>query len=145
MSVHAAVKLSIDEGLDLVEVAPNAKPPVCKIMDYGKFKYEQSKRAKEAKKNQTHIVVKEVKLRPKTEEHDFQHKLRRVKQFLEDGNKVKVTVQFRGREITHTQLGFDLLTKVVDQVKEEAVIEQNPKMEGKQIVLILGPGKTIQK
>jgi len=120
-----------------------AKPPVCKIMDYGKFKYEEKKRANEAKKKQVVVHLKEVKLRPKTEEHDYEFKVRNVKRFLEEGNKARVTIMFRGREITHKELGQAILDEVVKDVKEIGVIEQPPRMEGRQMFMILAPNAKV--
>jgi len=123
-----------------------AKPPVCKIMDYGKFKYEEKKRASEAKKKQVVVHLKEVKLRPKTEEHDYEFKVRNVKRFLEEGNKARVTIMFRGREITHKNLGQAILDDVVKDVKEVGVVEQMPRMEGRQMFMILAPSpKVLQR
>ncbi len=139
MPIHEALKLAEDAGLDLVEVSPNAKPPVCRLMDYGKYKYQMSKKAHEAKKKQAVIHVKEVKYRVRTEEHDFQFKLRNVKRFLSQGNKVKVTVFFRGREITHPELGKGMLERIVAETQEIAVVEQAPKMEGRNMTMLLGP------
>ena len=126
-------------GLDLVEVAPSAKPPVCRIMDYGKFKYEQSKREREARKNQKIINVKEVKLRVGIEEHDFQVKVRNATRFLKDGDKVKVTIMFRGREISHSELGRTLCLKLVQQVNEMANLEKYPTIEGRNMIMVLSP------
>jgi translation initiation factor IF-3 len=126
-------------GLDLVEVNPMAKPPVCKIMDYGKFKYDEKKRASEAKKKQVVVKLKEVKLRPKTEDHDYEFKVRNVRHFLEEGNKAKVTIMFRGREITHREIGHGLLNDVLQDVKDVGVVEQAPRMEGRQMFMILAP------
>lgn len=120
-----------------------AKPPVCKIMDYGRFKYEEKKKANEAKKKQVVVKVKEIKLRPKTEEHDYETKVRHVKEFLEEGNKAKITIMFRGREITHRELGQAVLDDVVNDLKEVAVVEQTPRMEGKQMFMILGPNSKV--
>jgi len=120
-----------------------AKPPVCKIMDYGKFKYEEKKKASEAKKKQVVVHLKEVKLRPKTEEHDYEFKVRNVKRFLEEGNKARVTIMFRGREITHKELGQALLDDVVKDVKDVGVIEQPPRMEGRQMFMILAPNPKV--
>jgi len=120
-----------------------AKPPVCKIMDYGKFKYEEKKKANEAKKKQVVVKLKEVKLRPKTEDHDYDFKVRNVKGFLEEGNKAKVTIMFRGREITHRELGQRLLEDVVKDVKEIGVVEQAPRMEGRQMYMILAPNPKV--
>jgi translation initiation factor IF-3 len=126
-------------GLDLVEISPNANPPVCKIMDYGKFKYEQQKRESEARKKQKTIEVKEVKFRPGTDTHDYDVKMRNVFKFLENGDKVKVTLRFRGREMAHQQLGRELLERVADDVKEIGKVENMPKMEGRQMVMMIGP------
>ena len=120
-----------------------AKPPVCKIMDYGKFKYEEKKKASEAKKKQVVVHLKEVKLRPKTEDHDYEFKVRNVKRFLEEGNKARVTIMFRGREITHKELGQGLLDDVVKDVKDVGVIEQQPRMEGRQMFMILAPNPKV--
>ena len=125
--------------LDLVEVAPQAKPPVCRIMDYGKYRYEQSKKAREAKKKQTVIQLKEIKLRPKTDEHDFQFKARHVERFLRSGNKAKVTMMFRGREMVHTELGKRLLVRLADALKEIGQVEQPPKLEGRNMTMVLAP------
>lgn len=126
-------------GLDLVEVSPNAQPPVCKLIDYGKFKYEQKKKQKEAKKKQVVVDLKEVKLRPQTEEHDFEFKIRHMKRFLSENDKVKVIVVFKGREIVHSDLGRDALNRVLVEMKELAVVEQPPRMEGRQLTMILAP------
>lgn len=139
MSPKEAMKIALSKGLDLVEIAPNAKPPVCKIMDIGRFKYEQSKREKEARKKQRVINVKEVKLRPNIETHDFQVKTRNAIRFLEDGDKVKVTIMFRGREVSHPELGRELLEKVVEMVSDYAVVEKHPKLEGKNMTMFLSP------
>ncbi len=120
-----------------------AKPPVCKIMDYGKFKYEEKKKASEAKKKQVVVHLKEVKLRPKTEEHDYDFKIRNVKRFLEEGNKARITIMFRGREITHKELGQALLDDVVKDTKEIGVVEQTPRMEGRQMFMILAPNAKV--
>jgi translation initiation factor IF-3 len=134
-----ALDLAAEEELDLVEVAPNANPPVCKIMDYGKFKYQQSKRSQEAKKKQTVIQVKEVKVRPKTDEHDLQVKIRHIRRFLGQKDKAKVTIVFRGREIAYTDQGMKILERIEEELREEAIIEQHPKMEGRNMVMILAP------
>jgi len=126
-------------GLDLVEIAPTATPPVCRIMDYGKYKYQLSKKAKEAKKKQTVISLKEMKLRGKTEEHDFQFKLRNIKKFLEEGDKVKITIIFKGREITHTDLGMGMLKRVAEELKDVATIEAQPKLEGRSMSMVVAP------
>jgi translation initiation factor IF-3 len=127
--------------LDLVEVSPTAVPPVCRIMDYGKFKYQQSKKLQEAKKKQIQVQVKEVKLRPKTDEHDLLFKIKHVRRFLEEGNKAKITVVFRGREITHMNLGQHALDRFVEDLKDIAIIEVRPKMEGRNMFIIVAPKK----
>ncbi len=128
-----------DFGLDLVEVQPNAEPPVCKILDYGKFKYEAQKRANEARKKQKTIEVKEIKFRPNIDEHDYQVKMRNVNKFLSSGDKVKVTLRFRGREMAHQELGANVLSRVRDETDEIAKVEAMPKMEGRQMVMVLAP------
>ena len=128
-----------EEKLDLVEVAPKASPPVCKIMDYGKYKYMQAKKLQEAKKKQTTIQVKEVKIRPKTEEHDYQFKLRHIKRFLNEKNKAKVTIMFRGREIAHSELGLKVLERIIADTEEEGIVEQTPRLEGRNMSMILAP------
>lgn len=143
LPTEVALSKAQELGLNLVEVNPQAKPPVCKIMDYGRFKYEEKKKANEAKKKQVIVKVKEVKLRPKTEEHDYETKVRHVKEFLEEGNKAKITIMFRGREITHRELGQQILDDVVADVKELAIIEQPPRLEGKQMFMILGPNPKV--
>jgi translation initiation factor IF-3 len=143
MPLEAALERSRSEGLDLVEISPMATPPVCKIMDYGKFKYEEKKKASEAKKKQVVVHLKEVKLRPKTEEHDYEFKVRNIKRFLEEGNKAKVTIVFRGREITHKELGSAILDDVNKDLKEVAVVEQMPRMEGRQMFMILSPNPKV--
>ena len=137
--IRKALELAALEHLDLVEVAPNADPPVCKIMDYGKFKYQQNKRSQEAKKKQTVIQVKEVNIRPKTDEHDLQVKIRHIKRFLSQKDKAKVTILFRGREIAYSDQGFKVLERIKEELKEEVVIEQQPKMEGRNLVMIMAP------
>lgn len=136
-----AMQLAEDAGLDLVEISPNASPPVCKIMDFGKFKYEQQKRESEARKKQKIIEVKEVKFRPNTDIHDYDVKMRNVVRFLENGDKVKVTLRFRGREMAHQDLGRNLLERVAEDVKEIGKVENMPKMEGRQMVMIIGPAR----
>ena len=143
LSIEQALERAQSEGMDLVEVNPMAKPPVCKIMDYGKFKYEEKKKASEAKKKQIVVHLKEVKLRPKTEEHDYEFKVRNIKRFLEEGNKARVTIVFRGREITHKELGSAILDDVNKDLKEVAVIEQHPRMEGRQMFMILSPNPKV--
>ena len=134
-----ALARAAEEKLDLVEVAPKSTPPVCKIMDYGKFKYLQSKKLQEAKKKQVTIQVKEVKIRPKTEEHDYQFKLRHIKRFLNEKNKAKVTIMFRGREIAHSELGLKVLKRIIAETEEVGVVEQSPKLEGRNMTMILAP------
>ncbi|TDA68255.1 MAG: translation initiation factor IF-3 [Clostridia bacterium] len=139
MSPREALKIAQEQGLDLVEVASTAKPPVCRFMDYGRYRYEQSKREKEARKRQKVINIKEVKLRLRIEEHDFQVKVRNALRFLQDGDKVKVTIMFRGRELSHADLGHKLCNKLTQEVKEIAVVEKPPSIEGRNMVMILGP------
>ncbi len=139
MTPSRALDLAEQVGLDLVEISPNATPPVCKIMDFGKFKYEQQKRESEARKKQKTIEVKEVKFRPGTDTHDYDVKMRNVLKFLENGDKVKVTLRFRGREMAHQNLGRELLERVADDVKEIGKVENMPKMEGRQMVMMIGP------
>nr|WP_240804402.1 translation initiation factor IF-3 [Qingshengfaniella alkalisoli] len=134
-----ALELAQRVGLDLVEISPNANPPVCKIMDFGKYKYEQQKRESEARKKQKTIEVKEVKFRPNTDTHDYDVKMRNVVKFLENGDKVKVTLRFRGREMAHQNLGRELLERVAEDVKELGKVENMPKMEGRQMVMMIGP------
>lgn len=134
-----ALRIAEEEGYDLVEVAPQANPPVCKIMDYGKFKYQLSKKSQEARKKQTVIQVKEIKLRPKTDVHDFQTKLRHIRRFLAQKNKAKVTVLFRGREIVYKDQGYQILDRIRQELEEEAVVEQAPREEGRNLVMVLAP------
>ena len=137
--LEEALTRAAEAKLDLVEVAPKASPPVCKIMDYGKYKYLQAKKLQEAKKKQTTIQVKEVKIRPKTEEHDYQFKLRHIKRFLSEKNKAKVTIMFRGREIAHSELGLKVLERIIVDIEEEGIVEQAPKLEGRNMIMILAP------
>lgn len=141
LSLDDALRIADERGLDLVEVSPNAEPPVCRIMDYGKYKYQASKRAAEAKKKTAKVELKEVKMRPKTEEHDYNFKLKNARRFLEDGNKVKVTIMFRGREVTHPEFGRRLLEKVVVDVQDIATVEATPKMAGRFMSMVIGPIK----
>ena len=134
-----AMALAEEAGLDLVEISPNAAPPVCKIMDFGKFKYDQQKREAEAKKKQKTIEVKEVKFRPNTDVHDYDVKMRNVFRFLEAGDKVKVTLRFRGREMAHQNLGRDLLNRVAEDTKTIGKVENMPKVEGRQMTMMIGP------
>lgn len=139
MSGRDAYQLAQEKHMDLVEIAPTAKPPVCKIMDYGKFRYEQQKREKEARKKQKTFDIKEVKLRPGIEDHDFNVKLKNAIRFLEDGDKVKATIMFRGRELSHPELSEVLLNKMAQQLKDIAVVERVPKLEGKNMIMIVAP------
>jgi len=139
MPTQQALDLSRQRELDLVEVAPDASPPVCRIMDFGKYKYTQSRRQKEARKKQTTIQVKEVKMGPKTEKHDFDFKVKHVRRFLEEGHKAKVTVRFKGREMAHTELGWKMLQKMVEAVNDLANVENNPRMEGRMLHIMLSP------
>ena len=136
-----AMDLAFDAGLDLVEISPNATPPVCKIMDFGKFKYEQQKRESEAKKKQKVIEVKEIKFRPNTDTHDYDVKMRSIMKFLDEGDRVKITLRFRGREMAHQELGRELLQRVATDVEEVAKVENMPKMEGRQMVMMIAPAK----
>ena len=139
LSLDAALRIASEKGLDLVEVAPQANPPVCRLMDYGRFKFETIKREKDQRRKQNVIKLKEMKLRPKVAEHDFQTKFRGVKQFLEQGEKVKVTIMFRGREMVHQEIGRRLLDRVADAAKEIAVVERQPLLEGRNLFMILAP------
>jgi translation initiation factor IF-3 len=135
---HAMV-MAEEAGLDLVEISPNANPPVCKIMDFGKFKYETQKKEAEARKKQKIIEIKEVKFRPNTDTHDYEVKMRNVYKFLENGDKVKITMRFRGREMAHQELGRELLLRVADDTKEMGKVENMPKIEGRQMIMLIGP------
>ena len=139
MATRDALRMAEEQHLDLVEVAPKAKPPVCRIMDFGTYRYEQQKREKEAKKKQKIVTIKEVKLRPNIEQHDFNVKLKNALRFLEEGNKVKVTIMFRGRELSHPELGREVLDRVSEQLKELVSIERDAKLEGKNMTMILAP------
>ncbi|MDG1239342.1 translation initiation factor IF-3 [Planktomarina sp.] len=134
-----ALIMAEDAGLDLVEISPNANPPVCKIMDFGKFKYESQKKEAEARKKQKIIEIKEVKFRPNTDKHDYEVKMRNVFKFLENGDKVKITLRFKGREMAHQELGRDLLLRVAEDTKEIGRVENMPKMEGRQMIMLVGP------
>jgi translation initiation factor IF-3 len=136
---YKAIAVANDFGLDLVEISPNASPPVCKIMDYGRFKYERTKKKQEAKKKQTTFQLKEIKVRPKTGEHDLKTKINHISKFITRKDKVKVTVMFRGREITLTDLGKELLEKIIQETEEFALVEQPPKFEGRTMVMVLAP------
>jgi len=141
LSLFDALAVAESRGLDLVEVSPTAVPPVCRIMDYGKYKYQLSKRAAEAKKKVAKVELKEVKMRPKTEDHDFQFKVKNARRFLEEGNKVKVTVMFRGREVTHPEFGTKLLERTIEDVKDIGIVESKPVMFGRFMTMVLGPVK----
>jgi len=141
MGLQAALDLADEQGLDLVEIAPNGEPPVCRVMDYGKFKFEQAKKAQIAKKKQKNVQVKEVKFRPGTEVADFEVKLRNVRRFLEEGDKVKLTLRFRGREMAHKELGAAMLKRVETELADEMTVEQYPRMEGRQMVMMISPKK----
>lgn len=139
LPLRDALQHAVEKGMDLVEISPNAKPPVCRIMNYGKYRFEQSKRAKEQKKNQKTMQIKEVKFRPNIEDHDFETKIRNAEKFLQDGDKVKATVMFRGREITHQENGRILCQRMTERLAEVASVEKAPKVEGKNMVIIFSP------
>ena len=139
LTIDNALQKAEEFGLDLVELQPNAEPPVVKILDYGKYKYQAQKRASEARKKQKVIDVKEIKLRPNIDSHDYEVKMRSVRKFLESGDKVKITLRFRGREMAHVELGSQLLERVREDIEEEAKIESLPKMEGRQMIMVLAP------
>jgi translation initiation factor IF-3 len=139
VSRNEALAMASDVGLDLVEVAPTADPPVCKILDFGKYKYEEQKKKNEARKKQKIIEVKEIKLRPSIDDHDYDVKVRSMVKFIEEGDKVKVTMRFRGRELAHQELGMDVLVRVKDALDEIAKIEQMPRMEGRQMTMVMAP------
>ena len=141
MNIGKGLELAVEEGLDLVEISPNTDPPVCKILDYGKYKYEAQKRKNEAKKKQKSIDVNEIKLRPNIDQHDYQVKLRKIFEFLDSGDKVKVTMRYRGREMAHQQIGIDVLGRVKTDTEEKSKIELEPKLEGRQMIMVLAPGK----
>ena len=139
VSVRQALEVAADSGLDLVEVSPNADPPVCKILDYGKFKYEEQKRKAEARKKQKIIEVKEIKMRPNIDSHDYEVKMKKVRQFIGNGDKVKMTMRFRGREMAHQDLGMNVLVKAREEMDEVAKVELEPRMEGRQMTMVLAP------
>jgi translation initiation factor IF-3 len=143
MLTRDAIAKAEADGLDLVEVSPNAEPPVCKIMDYGKYLYAKDKAAHAAKRKQKQIQVKEVKFRPATEEGDYQTKLRNITRFLEEGDKVKVTIRFRGREMAHSELGMEIMNRLKTELDALALVEQHPKMEGRQSVMVIAPRKRV--
>ena len=134
-----ALSVATEEGLDLVEVDPNSKPPVCRIMDYGKFRYKQSKKIHEAKKSQTTFQVKEVKIRPNTEDHDIEYKVGHIKRFLGSGNKAKVCIVFKGREIAYREMGVNILNRIAEEVKDMGIVEQQPKLEGRNMAIVIAP------
>ena len=141
MSITEALAEAVKAGVDLVEVAPNSSPPVCRIMDYGKYRYQQSKKLQTAKKSQTTVQVKEIRIRPKTEKHDRQVKLRHIKRFLEQNNKVKITMMFRGREIIYTDLGRKVMEEIKNELEDLCIIDQHPKLEGRNMIMIVSPKK----
>ncbi len=142
MDLKKAREISETEGLDLVEVSPDAKPPVCKVLDFGKYRFEQSKRIKESKKKQKIVLTKEIRLRPKIEEHDFNTKSRQTIEFLQKGYKVKLTIRFRGRELSHTDIGRNVLNKLIEKIDEFGAVDFNPKFEGRTIVTVVSPKKS---
>ncbi len=139
VSIADALQLAQDIDLDLVEISPNTNPPVCKVLDYGKYKFDLEKKIKESKKKQKHVRLKEIRMQPKIDKHDLQFKTRHIKEFLEYGNKVKVTIRFRGRELAHTELGKDVLLKVLDLLEQEYILDKAPKMEGRFMSMFLSP------
>ncbi len=141
LTTEQAMALAEEQGLDLVEVSPQADPPVCRVMDYGKYKYQQAKRASEAKKKQVRVEIKEVKMRPKTDDHDFQFKIKHARRFLEEGNKVKLTIMFRGRENAHPDQGLKQLTKAVEALKDIGQVESKPNKMGRFMMMMIGPIK----
>ena len=141
VSINEALQLAYDASMDLVEISPNADPPVCKVMDYGKYQFELNKKLQAAKKKQKQIQIKEIKFRPGTEEGDYQVKMRSLIKFLSEGDKTKITVRFKGRELTHRELGMDLLKRIETDLEEHATVEQFPKLEGRQMVMVMAPKK----
>ena len=139
ISTNKAISMAKEEGLDLIEIAPNAKPPVCKIIDMGKYKYDAQKKANKAKKKQKIVLLKEIKLRPVTEAHDYNFKLKNAQKFLSKGDKVKFTIRFKGRELQHSNLGHDLMSKIKEDVKLVGKVEMNPKFDGKQMIMVIQP------
>ena len=139
INTNKAISMAKEEGLDLIEIAPNAKPPVCKIIDMGKYKYDAQKKANKAKKKQKKIELKEIKLRPVTETHDYNFKLKNAQKFLSKGDKVKFTIRFKGRELQHSNLGHDLMNKIQEDIKLVGKVEMNPKFEGKQMIMVIQP------
>jgi translation initiation factor IF-3 len=145
VETRAALQMARDRGLDLMEISPNASPPVCKICDYGKFKYEKKKKEQQARKKQTVIKVKELQLRPQTEQHDLDYKFKNVRQFLIEGDKAKITIMFRGREIAYVDQGHKIMAQLQEIVKDIAVVEAPPKLDGKKLIMILAPAATAPK
>jgi translation initiation factor IF-3 len=139
ISTNKAILMAKEEGLDLIEIAPNAKPPVCKIIDMGKYKYDAQKKANKAKKKQKIVLLKEIKLRPVTEAHDYNFKLKNAQKFLSKGDKVKFTIRFKGRELQHSNLGHDLMNKIKEDIKLVGKVEMNPKFDGKQMIMVIQP------
>ena len=141
VSIHEALRMAGDLDVDLVEIAAMANPPVCRLIDYGKFKYAEQKKAAEAKAKQTVIEIKEIKFRPGTDEGDYQIKMRNVRRFLEEGDKCKITLRYRGREITHQEIGMALLQRIRDELGDTIIVEQFPKLEGRQMIMMIAPGR----
>ncbi len=144
VTIAQALTMAEEAGIDLVEIAPMAEPPVCRLMDFGKFKYQEAKRAHEAKQKQKQIQVKEVKFRPGTDDNDYAIKLRNLTKFLQEGDKAKITLRFRGREMAHQEFGIRMLERIKGDLEEHAVVEQFPKMEGRQLVMVLAPHKKVR-
>jgi translation initiation factor IF-3 len=145
MSGRDALRIAMERGLDLVEVAPTARPPVCRIMDYGKYKYEQQKREREARKKQKIVTIKEIKMRPNIEDHDFEVRVRNAEKFLKEGDKIKCTIMFRGREVVHSELGRAVLDRLLQRVNDLCVVERVARLEGKNMIMILGPKPSLQQ
>jgi len=145
MSTQAARQLAQNFGLDLVEISPTAEPPVCRIMDYGKYKYDLDKKVKDARKKQVQVKIKEVKFRPNVDEHDYETKLRHVRDFLEEGNRVKCSLMYRGRENAHHEIGINLFNRIIEELGQEANVEQTPKLTGRHLNMMLSPGKSLKK
>ena len=139
LNTNEAISMAKEEGLDLIEIAPNARPPVCKIIDIGKYKYDAQKKANQAKKKQKKIEVKEIKLRPVTETHDYQFKIRNAQKFISKGDKVKFTIRFKGRELMHSNLGNDLMNRILEDIKSVGKVEMSPKLDGKQMIMVIQP------
>jgi len=141
VNTDEALKMAEEKELDLVEISPQASPPVCKVLDYGKFKFDQKKRLKEAKKKQARVQLKEIKMRPKIDSHDYDYKKKHIEEFLAKGDKVKITLQFRGREMAHIDLGEAILARLKEELKDSVTIEREPKLEGRQMIMIVAPAK----